>query len=204
MSDDIRQADSELERRLAALPMDKSPEADLWSAVQEGIHDERIASQVESMPQDVAPESDLWPEIAEHIRIDTNPATRTNMRRRTVHALLAACVSLIVIGGILLRGSFNDAVPDPITAQTPDTSGSSLPSDDFAVELLFPAGSGGADSDARAVYRDHIAMVREQRETIEASLSQFPNDTTLRELWRHAYETELALIDEADRTLTTI
>jgi hypothetical protein len=47
-------------------------------------------------------------------------------------------------------------------------------------------------------------MVREQRETIEASLSQFPNDTTLRELWRHAYETELALIDEADRTLTTI
>lgn len=210
MSDDNRNADADLERRLASLPTEKAPESNLWSEVTAGIHDSFIESRLDGLPKEVEPHSDLWPEVAARIQIIGNPMARARARRLRTNTLLAACVSLIAVGGLLLyrpigvddgSPALTGANPDDAQATIADASFTSL---DFPAELLFPIRSDGTVNDAQVVFQNHIALVREERETIEESLLRFPNDTALRALWLHAYKTELALIDEAGRALTTI
>jgi len=147
---------------------------------------------------EIAAPNDLWPGIEARIREESRSASSLWRRRRVVSALLAACLAVIVAGIVLIQGR-----QDPGTSsELPPLAGTQAT--DPALELLFTDLDRSATDIAGTVYRDHIALVRDQRETIEAAMQQYPNDTALRTLWRHTYETELRLVDEAERVLTNI
>ena len=71
--------------------------------------------------------------------------------------------------------------------------------DALAAEL---SAAGVADDVAAALQRDY-ALVRAQRAAIEQAIADAPADVHLRELWAHAYETELELNDLYGRTIMT-
>jgi hypothetical protein len=209
MNDDDRHIER-LERRLRQLPQEVTPGSELWQSIEQSILDEPLDAKLARLDNEIEPGKDLWPSIAEAIRHDRNLKSAAWSRKQELGFLLAACVALVAIGGFFLRGAF---VPGdgPLTVpETNQTAGQANGSDSvfanqqFVDDLLFPVSAAGETGDAQAIYRDHIALVRDQRKSIEESIQLYPNDPSLRTLWQHTYETELSLIDEAGRALTTI
>jgi hypothetical protein len=209
MNDERSDDFAQLDRQLAELPREMPPAGGTWEAIRRSLAEAPLDARVNALTQSVEPAHDLWPQIAGRIS-EEQYASRAHRRgRRPALAVLAACLAVAAIGGFFLRGHL---APVERAAGTPEpdlrarSGAESAPSSETEVgsDLLFPPGPSGIVADALTVYETHIALVREQRETIEASLAEYPSDLSLRALWRHAYETELRLIDEAGRTLATI
>ena len=209
MSDERKDEFSSLERRLAELPRELAPEANAWSAIERAIEDAPLDARLRTLAQSVEPAEDLWPRIEHDIRDGQAPTRSSRPHRYAATALLAASLAAVAIGGFFLRGYFVPADSSSAT-QAPELHAGG--DDEFArgndtdpaEDLIFSRNPRPGLGEAQAVYAAHIALVREQRKAIEASLVEYPNDLSLRALWRHAYETELFLIDEAGRTLSTI
>ena len=202
MNDTRKPTFDELASRLERLPRDIPVSQDLWPSIEHAISNAPSAApsqdRFSELATDVEPPEDLWPGIEARIRAEsTSAAQRVTSGWRTT-SLLAACVALVALGSVFMLAPWPPG-DDPSVDSGQLTAGGD-PGADF--EALFPPDAGSPQT--RSVYRDHIVLVRDQREAIEASMEQYPNDASLRTLWRHAYETELALIDEAERVLTTI
>jgi len=200
---------SRLERQLAALPQETPPGADTWKRIEHAIADAPLDARLQKIAQAVQPAENLWPRIATKIHDSRRPLRSRWQHRNAAAALLAASLAIVAIGGLFLRG---DRVPMDGSSVTPvpervagssyePASGSEA---DPSADLLFSSSPRPELREAQSVYETHIALVREERKAIEASLVEYPNDLSLRALWRHAYETELLLIDAAGRTLSTI
>lgn len=171
---------TDIEQRLERLPQDVPPKADLWSSIEHAIsRDANDTRQTwDRLPKSIEPQADLWPEIASRIDQDQRAQAVPRPRRYRTFSLLAAGIACIAIGGLMLLrfGTLGPIEPD----------------------------GSGIQASADTTLQDHIALVREQREAIETSMNQYPNDSALRELWRHAYATELQLIASADPEPLTI
>ena len=53
--------------------------------------------------------------------------------------------------------------------------------------------------DMRRTYLDNLAAVQSARRAIEAALEEDPTNMWLRDLWLHAYEQEMELLDDSNR-----
>lgn len=209
MNDERSDDFARLDRQLAELPREILPAAGTWESIRRSLVEAPLDAQVNALTQSVEPAHDLWPQIAGRIREERHASRAYRWGRRPALAVLAASLAAVVIGGFLLRGYLAPVERAAGTqemqlrARSGDES-APLAETDVASDLPLPPGPSSTLSDARTVYEAHIALVREQRRAIEASLEDYPGDLSLRALWRHAYETELRLIDEAGRTLATI
>jgi len=209
MSDEHDDDFSRLERQLAALPQEISPGGDTWKAIERAIADAPLDARLRNMAQAVEPAEDLWPRIATRILDSRRPRRSSRPYRHAAAALLAASLAIVAIGGFFLRGdrvpvdgSSVTQIPERV-AESSDELASGGEADP-ATALLFSSSPRPELREAQSVYETSIALVRQERKSIEASLVEYPNDLSLRALWRHAYEKELLLIDAAGRTLSTI
>jgi hypothetical protein len=62
-------------------------------------------------------------------------------------------------------------------------------------------GAPALSGDVAASLSRELALVREQRLSIERAIATDPDDPDLRELWAFAYETELKLADTCARAV---
>ena len=196
MNDERKLTDEEITRRLGGLQREMPTDGELWSSIERAIREEAkpkdsIDARLAELAAATEPAVDLWPAIAARIRAERGAGSANTGKGWQTATLLAACLALFAVGIFFLRGP-----------QRLDESPLSPP--ELVVDGLFAQPASEDSALAGSVYRDHIAMVRDQRETIEQAMQQYPNDTALRSLWRHAYETELRLIDEAGRVITNI
>ena len=180
MSDGKNGSATGLERQLERLAQDVPPKVDLWDSIENAISSESNETREtwSRLPQNIEPHEDLWPKISSGISAAQGSRTVTPKTRYRAVSLLAACVACITIGGLVL-----------LRMGAPD--------------LTDPDGIG-LQANTNTTLREHIALVREQREAIEASMTQYPNNSALRELWRYAYATELQLTAAISRESLTI
>jgi len=202
MNDERRYTHEEIVERLVSLLQEIPVSGNLWSSIERAIEDEPLDARLSRLDTGTEPADDLWPAIAARIRSDGLPAASHSHNRWRTSTVLAACLCAAAIGTFRF---LERQPPDVDNATRPDTqqviAGGNA---DVALDALFSESENPESAQAGSVYLDHIAMVRSERQLIEESMRQYPNDTALRTLWRHAYETELQLIDEAQRVLTNI
>jgi hypothetical protein len=195
MTDERDKTDQALEHRLANLPLDIAPRDDVWASIEQAIYDDRSDAELAELSTEIEPATDLWPAIAKRIdSAERSPRPRAGSGWQTA-SLLAACVAVVTAGVLLL-------VRLPVEPDIGQTTAENAI--DFAIDSIFTETADAGASETQELLRNNIALVREQRAMIEASMQQYPNDASLRSLWQHTYETELSLVDSAERTLTTI
>lgn len=217
MSKDTREA--KVQRQLAALPREVVPPVDLWPGIESGIanRSDREArgsgdglARLGELSQALAPSDDLWPAIA--ARLSPRRPHRLSVTRWPL-ASLAACagVTAVVIYALLRQADsdWSGAAAgrgNPVAAASVSAERASSDSVDEWLTASGPEASAvpPAFDETRRIYRQQIAAVRDERRTIEASLARYPDDPELQALWLHVYETELYLIDDAERVLTII
>jgi hypothetical protein len=192
-----RDADNEGLGSLAALsrqlPRDILPPPDLWAAIAARLEPRgRLDHLAASLPTQIDPPQDLWPEIEARI----GPHRR--MRRTAVAVAVCVAVATAIGAGVLL-GERHDAPPEPgsVFVATDDTaSAGASAAIDFGWTLDAPAVAG----DVAANLGRELALVRDERLSIERAIDKDPDNVDLRELWAFAYETELRLADACGRT----
>jgi hypothetical protein len=208
MSEHRGEADLETLDLIDRLPRDIAPPKDLWPAIEVAIGRQATEADrlLQRLPREIAPPDDVWFKVAGGIsaRKSRKPDGRTGLW----HALprLAASIAFVAVVGVLLLqlGTFDDAV-DPVRNQVTVRSAEDwLTPGLWNFELDSSTQVTAPFEETRRTYLEQIAAVRSQREEIESSLALYPDHPALRELWMHVYETELLLIDEAGRVLTTI
>src|SRR5262245_35061430 len=176
------------------LPREIAPPPDLW---------ERIAARVEpraeldhlaaALPTRVDPPEDLWPKIEARIA--------PHRRRRRVALALAASVAVAAAVAVGVRlGERNDAGPargsPPLAAD--DTAGDRASA---ASNVGWVLGAPAIAGDVAANLSRELALVRDERLSIERAIAKEPDNVDLRELWAFTYETELELADACGRTV---
>jgi len=207
MNDGKDMSDSDIRELLGRLPREMAQQEDLWPAIETAITGESSGSEamVAGLPKDIPPPDDLWSGIASELQRDDGAGSAT--ARRHIWQTLAASVAFVAIVGFsLLRlgtlsGTVTDTAPDRVASESVDDW---LSQSAFESEFVGSLAMTAAFEDARRTYLQEIVEVRSQREIIEDSLARYSDNPALRELWLHAYETELLLIDEAGRVLTSI
>ena len=176
------------------LPREVVPPPDLW---------ERIAARLElrggldhlaaSLPTQVDPPENLWPKIEARI------APRRRIRRAEFALAASIAVAAAVTGGLQL-GEHTDAGAERAVASVAaddtasDGAGAAI---DFGWVLGAPAVAG----DIAASLSDELALVRDERLSIERAIAREPDNAHLRELWAFTYETELELVDAFSRAV---
>jgi hypothetical protein len=191
-----------------------------------GQVDEARARQIDAlaraMPKSVQPPEDLWPKIEAGLhgsesRIAPVRAWRSTWVQAAAAVLLVSVTATITTlvmrepqpetGETAAAGGSPAEVTMPLTDTVPADIGAAP--DDSAV--YWPRGlSGGIGSadylavntlpeDTRKTFLDSLVEVQSARRAVEAALEEDPNNMWLRELWLHAYEQEMELLDDTNR-----
>jgi hypothetical protein len=177
-----------------SLPREVAPPRDLW---------ERIAARLEPrdgidrlsalLPTDVAPPADLWPTIAARI------APKPRARRFALAAAASIAVAALVALGVQLgarREAGSEGGSVPIVANDAARDASSV-----ARNVGWILGAPALPGDVAASLSRELALVRDERLSIERAIVKEPDNPDLRELWAYAYETELELADTCSRAV---
>ena len=175
------------------LPRDVAPPPDLWEGIAARLEPRgRLDHLTASLPTQVDPPEDLWPKIEARIA----PARRA---RRAAVALAASLVVAAAITVGVQLGQHNDVGPEPGTT--------SLAADDTAseragagIDIDWVLGAPAVAGDVAASLSRELALVRNERLSIEHAIAKEPDNIDLRELWAFTYETELQLADACGRT----
>jgi hypothetical protein len=175
------------------LPRDIAPPPDLWAAIAARLEPrgglDHLAA---SLPTQIDPPQDLWPKIEARI------APRRRMQRAALAVAACVAVAAAIAVGVLL-GERHDAPPEPASAfvAADDTAGDGASAAiDFGWTLDAPAVAG----DVAANLGRELALVRDERLSIERAIAKDPDNVDLHELWAFTYETELQLADTCGRT----
>jgi hypothetical protein len=176
------------------LPREVAPPPDLWTGIAARLEPrgglDHLAA---SLPTQVDPPEDLWPKIEARI------APRRRNRRAAFALAASVAVAAAVAVGLRL-GGHNDARPERAVASVAaddtasDGAGAAI---DFGWVLGAPAVAG----DIAANLSGELALVRDERLSIERAIAKEPDNIDLRELWAFTYETELQLADACGRTV---
>jgi hypothetical protein len=176
------------------LPREVAPPPDLWKAIAARLEPRgRLEDLAASLPMQVDPPEDLWPKIEARI------VPRRRMRRAAFALAASVAVAAAVAVGLQL-GEHNDAGPERAVASVAaddtasDGAGAAI---DFGWVLGAPAVAG----DIAANLSGELALVRDERLSIERAIAKEPDNIDLRELWAFTYETELQLADACGRTV---
>ncbi len=176
------------------LPREVAPPLDLWKGIAARLDPRgRLDHLAASLPTQIDPPEDLWPKIEARI------APRRRMRRAAFALAASIAVAAAVAVGLRL-GEHNDAGPERAVASVAaddtasDGAGAAI---DFGWVLGAPAVAG----DIAANLSGELALVRDERLSIERAIAKEPDNIDLRELWAFTYETELQLADACGRTV---
>jgi hypothetical protein len=175
------------------LPREVVPPPDLWKAIAVRLEPRgRLDRLAASLPTQVDPPENLWP------RIEARIAPRRRMRRAAFALAASIAVAAAVTVGLQL-GEHTDAGAERAVASVAaddtasDGAGAAI---DFGWVLGAPAVAG----DIAASLSGELALVRDERLSIERAIAKEPDNVDLRELWAFTYETELQLADACGRT----
>jgi len=177
-----------------ALPREVAPPADLWDRIAARLEPrERIDHLAASLPTDIDPPADLWPGIATRI------APQPRARRFALAAAASVAVAALVVAGVQLGGR-HDAGSEsgsvPVVADEAARDASSA-----ARNVGWILGTPALPADVAATLGRELALVRDERLSIERAIASDPDNAELRELWAYAYRTELELADTCGRAV---
>jgi hypothetical protein len=183
--------DGELGRLAAlahALPREVAPPSDLWERIAARLEPrDRVDHLSASLPAEIEPPADLWPAIAARI------APRSRSRRFTLATAASVVVAALVVVGVQLGGR-HDAGSGPAPAFADDAASA-------ARNVGWILGTPALSADVAASLGRELALVRDERLSIERAIKSEPDNADLRELWAYAYETELELTDACSRAV---
>jgi mevalonate pyrophosphate decarboxylase len=172
------------------LPREIAPPPHLWDGIAARLEPQsRLDRLAASLRTRVDPPKDLWPEIEARI------APRRRLRP-TAFALVASAAVAAAVAVAVHFGERGNAGPElgSVAAAANDSASA--------------AGTVGWVLDAPALAGDvavklsrELALVRDERLSIEQAIAKEPDNDDLRELWAFTYETELELADECGRTV---
>ena len=191
-----RHADNEEHGNLAALvrrlPREVAPPPELWQRIAARLEPRsRLDDLSASLPTQVAPPEDLWP------KIETRIAPPRRLRRIAFALTAAVAVAAVVAVGVRL-GEHTDARPERgSTSVASEKTASDRASAASNVDWVLGAAVGG---DVAAKLSRELALVRDERLSIERAIAKEPDNIDLRELWAFTYETEIQLADACGRT----
>jgi hypothetical protein len=193
-----RDGDNEELGSLAALarqlPREVPPPPGVWDGIAARLEPRgRLDRLAASLPTQVDPPKDLWRKIEARIA----PGRRS---RRAALALAASVVVAAAVAVGVLLGERRDAGPAPesasVAAEDAARDGANA-AIDFDLVLAAPEVAG----EVAASLSDELALVRDERRSIERAIAREPDNMDLRELWAFTYETELELADACSRTV---
>jgi hypothetical protein len=177
-----------------ALPREIAPPADLWERIAARLEPrDRIDRLAASLPTDVDPPADLWPTIAARI------APKPRATRFALAAVASVVVAALMAFGVQLgvrRDAVSESGPVPIVADEAARDSSSA-----AHNVGWVLGAPALPDDVAAGLSRELALVRDERLSIERAIVKEPDNADLRELWAYAYETELELADTCSRAV---
>jgi len=191
-----RERDDEALGGLAALvrqlPRDVPPPPALWARIAARLEPRsQLDHLAASLPTQIDPPEDLWPSIE----------ARIAPHRRTRRAALALAVSLaaaaVIALGVLLGERHGARTEHDAESLSADVAPSEGAASSVGWALDAPAVAG----DVAANLRRDLALVRDERLSIERAIAKEPDNVDLRELWAFTYETELELADACGRTV---
>ncbi len=178
------------------LPREVTPPLGLWPRIAARLparEPSRLGTLIAELPAAIEPPAAVWAGVA--ARIGAARALRRRAGRYLGAAVLlaAVAVSIVAIGH---RRSVGTAPDGPLTAAA-DSEGRAPGA------LGADLSAAGAADDVAAALQRTSALVQAERAAIEQAIAAAPADAHLRELWAHAYETELELNDLYGRTIMT-
>ena len=184
----------DLEDLVRRLPRELPPPAELWPRIAARLQPRSVApldALARQLPADVAPPPNVWAGVA--AAIGAAPARLRIIRYAALAASIIAAVGLLV--AIVEREP-----EEPSSAERAAFEPSASPPSPLDVWTLD---APGISADVTDALRRDRAVVQAERASIERAIADAPNDPHLRELWAHAYETELELDAIYGRTIVT-
>ena len=177
-----------------ALPREVAPPPDLWERIAARLEPrDRIEHLAASLPTEIDPPTDLWPGIATRI------APKPRARRFALAAAASVAVAALVVAGLQLGGRHGAG---------PQSGSASNVGDEAARDASSAARNVGwilatpvLPDDVAATLSRELALVRDERLSIERAIASEPDNADLRELWAYAYRTELELADTCGRAV---
>jgi hypothetical protein len=193
-----RGGDPEVPGSLAALvrrlPREVAPPTELWERIAARLEPRsRLDRMAASLPTQVDPPENLWPKIEARI------APRRRLARVAFALAASIAVAVAVAVGVRL---------DQHNAAAPERGSTSLAADDTprdrastATNVGWVLGAPAVAGDVAADLSGELALVRDERLSIERAIAREPDNAHLRELWAFTYETELELVDAFSRAV---
>lgn len=174
------------------LPREIAPPPDLWERIAARLEHGGLVRLAASLPTQADPPEDLWP------RIEARIAPRRRMRAAYALAASVAVAAAVTVGVRL--GEHDDAVPGRAVASAVADDAASIGAS-AASNVAWMLGAPAVAGDVAASLSNELALVRDERLSIERAIAREPDNVELRELWAFTYETELELADACSRTV---
>ena len=172
------------------LPREVPPPPDLWGRIAARLEPrDRLDHLAASLPAEIDPPADLWLKI--EARIAAKPRAR--------HAAIAVAVCLAVMALVAIGVQVGAPHRDGAERGSPPVVADDASSAARNVGWILDA-PALTDDVARDLSRE-LALVRDERLSIERAIANDPDNVDLRELWAFAYETELELADTCGRAV---
>jgi hypothetical protein len=195
-----RATETALDELARRLPRAVEPPAELWLRVAARL-DAREACSLEQrareLPTDIPPPAYLWQQIETRLRAEPRrPHTRA---RLLAAAIAAAAVAALV--AVAVRDADPGANGDDSPVRVAADGGSADAEPGTALGTAWMLRSPEISAEVAATLQRDLALVRDERLTIEAAIDREPDDIGLRELWAHTYLAELELTDAWSRTV---
>jgi hypothetical protein len=177
-----------------ALPREVAPPADLWERITARLEPrDRLDQLAASLPAGIEPPAELWPAIEARI------ARKPRARRVALAAAVGFAAAVLVAVG-LQQGGRRDA--DSEHGSAPVVPGAvARDAASAARNAGWILGAPALAGDVAANLGRDLALVRDERLSIERAIAREPDNADLRELWAFTYETELRLADAAGRAV---
>ncbi len=172
------------------LPREVAPPADLWERIAARLEPrDRLDHLAASLPAEIDPPADLWP------RIEVRIAAKPRASRAALAAAGCLAVAALVAIGVQLGAPHRDRAERGAAQVVADDPSSAARNAGWILDA--PALAGDV---ARDLSRE-LALVRDERLSIERAIAREPDNVDLRELWAFTYETELELADTCGRAV---
>jgi len=193
----------------ARLSQDIAPPIDLWPVIRArlGEQPDEIESLAKRLAQEIDAPAGLWSRI--EAKLDESPGGRSRNYQQTRYfgfnmaagiGFLALVGTLIIVAAQLTELVSPDLSKELLASQQVDDTWWLDPLQDRAGAVVSPA-IARALEDTQTTIRRHFLTVRDERRAIERAIQNDLNNPRLWDLWRYAYETELALVNEAGRVM---